>query len=93
MATLFVWKANGATVCRFHCTPSDWDYEPLSAMETREFSACSRPRASPACRLVSPARWAMGANGRERHLALVCKPSSTARRCAYESRQVSPEPG
>jgi len=37
MASLYVWKANGATVCRFHRTPSDWDYEALSAIETREF--------------------------------------------------------
>ena len=33
MASLYVWKANGATVCRFHRTPSDWDYEPLCAIE------------------------------------------------------------
>ena len=37
MASLYVWKGNGATVCRFHRTPSDWEYEPLSAIETREF--------------------------------------------------------
>ena len=37
MASLYLWKGNGATVCRFHRTPSDWDYEPLSAIETREF--------------------------------------------------------
>ena len=37
MASLYVWKANGATVCRFHRRPSDWDYEPLSAIETSEF--------------------------------------------------------
>jgi hypothetical protein len=37
MTSLYVWKANGATVCRFHKTPSDWDYEPLSAIETQEF--------------------------------------------------------
>lgn len=34
---LYVWKGNGAAVCRFHRTPSDWDYEPLSAIETQEF--------------------------------------------------------
>jgi hypothetical protein len=34
---LYVWKGNGATVCRFHRTPSDWEYESLSAIETREF--------------------------------------------------------
>jgi hypothetical protein len=32
-----VGKANESTVCRFHRTPSDWEYEPLSAIETREF--------------------------------------------------------
>jgi hypothetical protein len=37
MTSLYVWKGSGATVCRFHRTPSDWDYEPLSAIETREF--------------------------------------------------------
>jgi hypothetical protein len=37
MASLYVWKANESTVCRFHRTPSDWEYEPLSAIETREF--------------------------------------------------------
>jgi hypothetical protein len=37
MASLYVWKGNGATVCRFHRTPSDWKYEPLSAIETQEF--------------------------------------------------------
>jgi hypothetical protein len=37
MVSLYVWKANEATVCRFHRTPSDWEYEPLSAIETREF--------------------------------------------------------
>ena len=37
MTSLYVWQANGATVCRFHRTPSDWDYEPLSVSETREF--------------------------------------------------------
>lgn len=37
MASLYVWKGNGATVCRFHRTPSDWDHEPLSAIETRKF--------------------------------------------------------
>jgi hypothetical protein len=38
MTSLYVWKANGATVCRFHRTPSDWDYEPLSAIETQELA-------------------------------------------------------
>ena len=33
MTSLYVWKANGATVCRFHRTPSDWDYQPLSAID------------------------------------------------------------
>ncbi len=37
MASLYVWKGNEAVVCRFHKTPSDWGYEPLSATETREF--------------------------------------------------------
>lgn len=37
MASLYVWKGNEATVCRFHKTPSDWDYEPLSAIETEVF--------------------------------------------------------
>ncbi len=37
MASLYVWEGNGATVCRFHRTPSDWDYEPLSAIETLQF--------------------------------------------------------
>jgi hypothetical protein len=37
MASLYLWKGNEATVCRFHKTPSDWDYEPLSVTETREF--------------------------------------------------------
>jgi hypothetical protein len=37
MASLYVWKGNGATVCRFHRTPSDWEYEPLSAIETLAF--------------------------------------------------------
>jgi hypothetical protein len=37
MASLYMWKANAATVCRFHRTPSDWDYEPLTPIETREF--------------------------------------------------------
>jgi hypothetical protein len=37
MTSLYVWKANESTVCRFHRTPSDWEYEPLSAIETREF--------------------------------------------------------
>lgn len=37
MASLYVWKANESTVCRFHRMPSDWEYEPLSAIETREF--------------------------------------------------------
>jgi hypothetical protein len=36
MASLYVWSGNEAIVCRFHRTPSDWDYEPLSAIETRE---------------------------------------------------------
>jgi hypothetical protein len=36
MASLYVWKGNWATVCRFHMTPSDWDYEPLSAIEIGE---------------------------------------------------------
>lgn len=31
------WRGNEATVCRLHRTPSDWDYEPLSLTETREF--------------------------------------------------------
>jgi hypothetical protein len=38
MTSLYVWKANGETVCRFHRTPSDWDYEPLSAIETQELA-------------------------------------------------------
>jgi hypothetical protein len=25
MASLYLWKGNEATVCRFHKTPSDWD--------------------------------------------------------------------
>jgi hypothetical protein len=54
MASLYVWKANGATVCRFHRTPSDWDYEPLSAIETRR---SSRLRASQRTRRASRARW------------------------------------
>jgi hypothetical protein len=37
MASLYVWKGNEATVCHFHKTPSDWDYQPLSAIETLEF--------------------------------------------------------
>ena len=37
MASLYVWRVNEATVCRFHKTPSDWDYEPLSHTEAREF--------------------------------------------------------
>jgi hypothetical protein len=37
MASLYVWKGNQAIVCTFHRTPSDWDYEPLSAIETQEF--------------------------------------------------------
>lgn len=37
MVSLFVWKGNDATVCRFHKKPSDWDYEPLSPAETAEF--------------------------------------------------------
>jgi hypothetical protein len=37
MASLYVWKGNEAIVCRFHRTPSDWDHEPLSAVETHEF--------------------------------------------------------
>jgi hypothetical protein len=37
MTSLYVWKAYAATVCRFHRTPSDWDYEPLSAIDTQEF--------------------------------------------------------
>jgi hypothetical protein len=37
MASLYVWKANEAIVCTFHQTPSDWAYEPLSAIETLEF--------------------------------------------------------
>lgn len=36
MASLYVWKGNESTVCRFHRTPSDWDYEPLSVTETRQ---------------------------------------------------------
>ena len=67
MASLYVWKANGATVCRFHRTPSDWDYEPLSGTRRERSHTCSKPRASPASRRVSPARWAMGALGREVH--------------------------
>lgn len=35
MASLFVWQANGAIVCRFHRTPSDWGYDPLSSIETQ----------------------------------------------------------
>lgn len=30
-------ERNEAVVCRFHKTPSDWDYEPLSVTETRAF--------------------------------------------------------
>jgi hypothetical protein len=37
MASLYVWKGNEAIVCRFHRTPSDWAYEPLSPIETQEF--------------------------------------------------------
>ncbi len=37
MASLYLWKGNEAVVCRFHKMPSDWDYEPLSVSETREF--------------------------------------------------------
>jgi len=37
MVSLYVWKGNEAVVCRFHKTPSDWDYEPLSATETQAF--------------------------------------------------------
>jgi hypothetical protein len=37
MASLYVWKGNWATVCQFHKTPSDSDYEPFSAAETQEF--------------------------------------------------------
>jgi hypothetical protein len=37
MTSLFVWMGNQARVCRFHRTPSDWDYEHMSAIETREF--------------------------------------------------------
>lgn len=36
MTSLYVWKATETTVCRVHKTASDWDYEPLSANETRE---------------------------------------------------------
>lgn len=38
MASLYVWKGNQAIVCTFHRALSDWDYEPLSAIETREFA-------------------------------------------------------
>ena len=40
MASLYVWEGNGATVCRFHNTPSDWDFEPLSAIEVTSYRSC-----------------------------------------------------
>jgi hypothetical protein len=64
MASLYVWKGNGATVCRFHRTPSDWEYEPLSAIETLAFvrmlKAEDLARTSP----WSPATWDTGGGGR-----------------------------
>jgi len=67
MASLYVWKGNEATVCRFHKTPSDWDYEPLSRSRLSCSCGCSRSRASLGSRRVSPARWATGRNDREVH--------------------------
>ncbi|HYV01440.1 MAG TPA: hypothetical protein VEM93_03760 [Actinomycetota bacterium] len=62
MASLYVWEGNGATVCRFHRTPSDWDYEPLSAIETLQFVRMLRAeglaRVSP-----NPASSAMAGDG------------------------------
>lgn len=37
MTSLYVWKGNEAIVCTFHRTPSDWGYEPLSAIDTQEY--------------------------------------------------------
>lgn len=37
-ASLYLWKGNEAIVCRFHRTPSDWEYDPLSRAETRAFT-------------------------------------------------------
>lgn len=42
MASLYVWKGNEATVCRFHKTPSDWGYDSLSPAETRAFTELLR---------------------------------------------------
>jgi len=38
MVSLYVWKGNEATVCRFHQTPSGWEYDPLSPAQTRAFT-------------------------------------------------------
>jgi hypothetical protein len=64
MASLFVWKGNEATVCRFHRTPSDWDYVPLSSTETLEFVRMLRAEGSPRSRPASRARWATEDGGR-----------------------------
>ena len=58
MASLYVWRANEATVCRFHKTPSDWDYEPLSHTEAREFIEMLQAEGLARYRHASPARWA-----------------------------------
>lgn len=38
MASLYVWNGNEATVCRYHRTPSGWEYDPLSPAETHAFT-------------------------------------------------------
>jgi hypothetical protein len=63
MASLYVREGNGATVCRFHKTPSDWDCEPLSAIETLEFVRMLRAEGSQGYRPANPASSAMAGDG------------------------------
>jgi len=60
MASLYVSKGNEATVCRFHKTPSDWDYEPLSVTETRLLIDVLQAEGLATVSPASRARWATG---------------------------------